>query len=66
MKEKRNSHGENEKFVLKISVRKNWLKSRGRYRRRWEDILKWILEKQDVMLLSAFNWIRIGSNAGHL
>jgi hypothetical protein len=35
-----------------------------RPRRRRVDILKWILEKQDVMLWIGLIWLRIGTNGG--
>jgi hypothetical protein len=38
----------------------------GRHRRRWEDILRWILRKWDVGVWIGLSWLRIRTGGGHL
>jgi hypothetical protein len=38
----------------------------GRSRRRWMIILKFILEKENMVVLTGFIWLRIGTNDGIL
>jgi hypothetical protein len=38
----------------------------GRPRRRWEDIIKWILEKWDEVVWTGLTWLRIGTSGGLL
>jgi len=38
----------------------------GRLRRRWEDILSWILKKWDVGVWTASSWLRIWTGGGLL
>jgi hypothetical protein len=38
----------------------------GRYRCKWEDKLKWILERQDDVLWTGLIWLRIGTSGGLL
>jgi hypothetical protein len=38
----------------------------GRPRCRWWTILKWILERQDGMVWTGSNWLRIGTSGGLL
>jgi hypothetical protein len=35
-------------------------------RRRWEDNIRWILEKQDGKVWSGYIWLRIGTSGGLL
>jgi hypothetical protein len=38
----------------------------GKYRYRWEDKTKWILETQDGLVWTGLIWLRIGTSEGLL
>jgi len=38
----------------------------GRPRRRWEDKLRWIFRKWNVVVWTGSSWLRIGKDGGHL
>jgi len=44
--------------ILQIKLQKKG--SHRRYRRRWEDMLKWVLETYGEKMRTGFIWLRIG------
>jgi hypothetical protein len=48
--------------ILQIKLQKKG--SHRRYRRRWEDMLKWVLETYGEKMRTGFIWLRIGLRDG--
>jgi hypothetical protein len=41
-------------------------RSMGRPRRRWEDNIKWIFRKLEMVVGTGWSWLMIGKGGGHL
>jgi hypothetical protein len=53
--------------VYRVSVEKpEGKRLLGRPRSRWEVILRWIIRKWDVVVLTGLSWLSIGTGDGHL
>jgi len=53
--------------VYRVSVGKpEGKRPLGRPRHRWEEILRWIFRKWNVVVWTGSSWLRIGTGGGHL